>query len=588
MRWALVKDGDKVEKETYAREIPLIEKQIRDFVTSTNRTDLVLTLLSIEDAYDNLRNTLLRPVVFPNLRPQQTSEVEQLGVLNHIDLKMHMVEPALLTALNMAKPGVRTLSKMPAIVVAISGEGPEEHLETCFKKGLLKPLDSWRVDVFRILGDIEGSEIIMIEDARATPLEDIVLDTLDWVRQIHRYNFLKLATRENLTLKRIQGETAAFLHKPQVLKDEQKDQVREQWSMRYVDRSSIPVSWSSDFSQRLKETMASTGAGIDSAENRQAVDLETEEVYRGFLSFPGFKDSFQRTFGYGCEDLRLVCHSLRELARVKPPHSIYFDAPSRLISHVKQKSGLPEHKVSIIIASLTWQGSGPAGFFPIYQLQPFSAFSYIRVMFAEASRLNLHFVEAVNNDTKGKAFEKACRDLLSKSAFQVLPGSLQVKGDYLPPDVSSRLWNKVKTETDIDVVAKKGKVVFVLECKEIKPRSETAVRKAHLLERHAEELFYKATWMTSQIASGAFTPEQMKTLPKLRNGDHVIPLVVSTSITGDEESSVAVLTYDELVKVCSSDWVENAVVNSQSPLLDMAPLLGRRNVSTRSIPVVPS
>ncbi len=529
-------DEAPVRKEEYAQEIPKLKEKVLTFASSHNRSDVILALLSLEDAYDNLANKLLPMTLFPEKLPAETTHAEQLALQNHVHLKKALVEGGLRFALEYGKRRMKTIDMMPAIEVGVSGEDPDAFLEKSIQNGRVGPADSWRVDRFRLLGYAEGSEIVIIEDAKDTPLEDIILDTLLWLEDIYRVSFFSTAMQRNLVLSKIQGKTGSYVYNATTPDPELIERVKESLILNHFDPSASAVTWSSDFQDASMDTILHTvDKGLGSKENQDAMQRENDEAYKGFTSFEGYSSSFKERFGYSVEEFKNVCQSLKDLARARPPHSIWYGAPNKLTSRIEKDTRIGKRSVRLILDSMIWDHNLPPFLFPMYRLESFFVFSLWRVMLAEASRLELHFADSVNNDVKGKAFERACRTLLSKHGFLVLPERLPVNGEYLPREVSMNLWGRVKNQTDIDVVGQKGRFILVLECKETKRPDVKMLKKVHFLEKCAEELSYKTKWMIEQYKSAKPTDTREKALPQLEVGKWVVPIVISTFVLGIEK-----------------------------------------------------
>ena len=137
-------EDERVGRESYARELPKIQKKVLAFASESNRSDVVLALLSLEDAYDNLSNKVLEGTYLPDRRHPETTEVEQLAVTNHLGLKQALIEGGLGLVLESGRHVVRTLEMMPAITVAISGEDAETHLARLASGGRLTLAEVWQ------------------------------------------------------------------------------------------------------------------------------------------------------------------------------------------------------------------------------------------------------------------------------------------------------------------------------------------------------------------------------------------------------------------------------------------------------------
>jgi hypothetical protein len=577
--------GKPVEKEDYAREIPKLKEDILAFVSGHNLSDLVLALLSLEDAYDNLSNALLPMTIDPSRLPPMTTRAEQLALQDHVHLKMSLIEGGLRFALNYGRPAARTIERMPGMIVGVSGKDPDVYLEQSMSEGKIGPKDSWKIDRFRLLGYAEGSEIVVVQRAKDTPLEDLVLDTLLWLEDIYRVGFFTSAMQRNLILTRIEGRTGSYVYNPVTPDNEVLERAGEAMALHNLDPSASGITWNSDFHALSMDTVLNTmNKSLYSKENQDAMKKETGEAYKGFTSFEGFSTTFRDRFGYSVEEFRVVCQSLRRLATTKPPHSIWYGAQSRLSSQVEKETRIGRKAAGATLASLIWNKNLPPFLYPIYRCGPFVAFSLWRIMLAEQARLEFHYAHAVNNDVKGKAYERACRKVLTKRGFLVLPESLEISGEFIPPEVSMDLWGHVKRQTDIDVVGKKGNLIMVMECKEVKRPNVKMLRRIHYLEKCADELPFKARWLVANRDS-ELVELRAKGLAGIEVGDWIVPLVVSTFVSGYERSEVAILTYLEFERFCGLLDVIKVVEQGEVHTMEIGEAIGRSGVRTRLIQV---
>jgi hypothetical protein len=176
-------------------------------------------------------------------------------------------------------------------------------------------------------------------------------------------------------------------------------------------------------------------------------------------------------------------------------------------------------------------------------------------------RLEAHYRESYDNNLKGLAFEERCRDLLRQSGATVYPERLQLPFEVLPKEISMELWGHPKTKTDIDVLARIADYVLVLECKEIKPPQESLVKKTHLFEKFAEELYYKTRWLASNLESirPLMNDDWFGRLFEGADDSWLIPAVVTTfPISMESGLDAPVILYSEL-----AEWTDRVLSGVQ-------------------------
>ncbi len=155
---------------------------------------------------------------------------------------------------------------------------------------------------------------------------------------------------------------------------------------------------------------------------------------------------------------------------------------------------------------------------------------------------------AYDNSPKGKLFEDRCRSVLSDAGFGVLPGRFIVNDQVLSNEHSRRLWGKVKSSTDFDVLGPKQQFLINLECKErTRPvrssvRSRRRTRLENSFAKYDEELMLKTAWLKDNLNRLAASPSLRISAPD--GPKFALPLLVC-NFAGPSESPSQFLTFKE-------------------------------------------
>jgi hypothetical protein len=274
----------------------------------------------------------------------------------------------------------------------------------------------------------------------------------------------------------------------------------------------------------------------------------------------------------------IVTSKLVDLARnqgLVADHPIYNGFIEDLRSSLKN-AALEARTIDRIIDSLAWKVGREPLTFPLYMINERCVFSMKQIMLAQMSRPNGIFERFLDTEIRGRYFEIHCRRLLRKGGVSVFPSRIVVK-DYLPPEVSFRLWGSLKAESDIDVIGRAGRFLLVLECKEMKknPRiRKTQPRISHeanILSKASVEIFYKAKWLSGGGRGTGINNKRLSRFLSSRAFSHVIPVAVTNQQvrTPGSADSAATISLGDLLTVCNEPDSRIIPVSDSQALLNV-------------------
>jgi hypothetical protein len=201
-------------------------------------------------------------------------------------------------------------------------------------------------------------------------------------------------------------------------------------------------------------------------------------------------------------------------------------------------------------------------------------------------RLDLNFRSPIYSDEVGKRFEQACRRVLSSEGFGVFPGRLNLPFQYIPSGAARQVGQRIKTSTDIDVIARKGDFLLVVECKERTRPRRGSLYLQNLLAKMSVDLQYKTLWIRAN------TQEASKLLGKewgrlLVNESDIwyVPLLVSNfpvDLPADLKS--VVLSLSELERLAGVIELGRIVKSGKDHFLSMKGIVRTSSCDTRIFP----
>ena len=237
------------------------------------------------------------------------------------------------------------------------------------------------------------------------------------------------------------------------------------------------------------------------------------------------------------------------MTRKTTEHTVYVGDKFKLANELKSSTGLSNSVINKVIASLTWRSGMSYVHAPIVTNGAQRYFSMTGVIGAIDLQLESHFSDPRYSDQLGKKFEEKCREILCSQGFTVYPKSLELPVKYLPDEVSMRIWNRIKTGTDIDVLARKKEYLYLFECKERKWSKGDEKRLTNLLSKTQTDLKYRGVWIRNNLDAFKAMVGQDWAEKLVSGGPEfgIIPLLVSNHAIGNlAEPYVPLVTIFEL------------------------------------------
>lgn len=529
-----------ISKEDVARSIPILRKQIEDECRSWNREDGIITLLCLDDAYDNLLHALIYNLtIAPG--SEQVPDPKKAGYIIHLTNRFRLIRIVLDLVANLGKEGYRTISRVPTFEVSI-GPSDEDLKAMMISRGKLRPQDAYIGGGARLMGSIFVAWVVRVLDGRDTIEQKVADGLLRLIDLVNRLLTHSSAVQMGRSLRTASNVSFPMINHPSSVTPERVMAAEDLGPRRLWNSSWSPAEWMSEFGPAMQETMASIHLRIDSPASRQARKKEKDELFKGYEKFLGFSDLFFLTYGFTIGDFGRVTDALEEMA-LSRSHHLYNDLYPKAVRNAAKISEVPSNIVTKIMQTLTWQSGTLTRHFPIIKLNVTYAFTLIGIRRAVHSRLQGAFLEYDNN-LKGEAFERSCRELASTCRLTVYPGRLEVPDQVLSDDDSYRIWGRKKVGTDFDVLATRGQYLIALECKERKTTTLRKTRLGNMMHRYMDELVLKGRWLAQNLVAVERVPEFHKTVGE--NAKVLLPILVYNFVVDEFGPPKQLLTFREL------------------------------------------
>jgi hypothetical protein len=536
-------------KDEAGRLIPIFERDSKELAAKLDRRNSILTLLCLNDALDSVGQKVLRPLILPSTRHPETTRQEQFAVHDQITEQLVLIYEAIEIALEHSHLHDRPFKELPRIRVGIGEPSADTLIEMMRKKGVIGADDLIFAAEPELAPTVRVGFVIVV-DWRGDPLvKSSVSDVFRLTLALRRTHAARTAVSLNLPLTLVDDQPVPMVNFPKELTLEKMAELRNRTARGVLNSDHSVSGWASDARQASIDGMQTIDLGIDSKENWNALLRELRETAKAFCLFTGFEESFASTHGYSVSQLSTAIESLMSMTRKTTEHTVYVGDKFKLANELKSSTGLSNSVINKVIASLTWRSGMSYVHAPIVTNGAQRYFSMTGVIGAIDLQLESHFSDPRYSDQLGKKFEEKCREILCSQGFTVYPKSLELPVKYLPDEVSMRIWNRIKTGTDIDVLARKKEYLYLFECKERKWSKGDEKRLTNLLSKTQTDLKYRGVWIRNNLDAFKAMVGQDWAEKLVSGGPEfgIIPLLVSNHAIGNlAEPYVPLVTIFEL------------------------------------------
>ena len=546
-----------LDKPSIARLLEEIQDEITQTMTSLNRIDAVLTLLCLEDAYDDAEQNIFHKIM--SERFTQNSKMKLMDLQNvYIQTEVHIFE-AIAVALKHGIPYKRSLPCLPRTKIAYfmdlewvlpSGEHRVETFSRYDDSERARAI-GWKPGDLVVSGRVFTPRYLqvdqweVVEQGITKKLDDYVKKTDDVIMLLRRKTLLEMARKYKIPVALDDGGT---LHtKYDVDSEVGRFLTSQGMSLRDIQTRDINATiWAGETREAAKQSIRTISYGRESIENRLAIEGETAGYMKTYSKFPGFATAFRQSRGYSYTELIRMCQAMIDLSR-PGTNSVFIGAPKKTVEELSKRSGLAPLVVRRIADSITWREGSEMVRFPILNVDGWVVFSMVgalRPLFG----INYFFNDYYSTDIKGRVFEDRCRAVLKDGGFEVFPDRLYVPYQMIPDGVCLRIFGQVKKSTDLDVLARRDEVILLVECKERKSIAFSGVHRQNEFRNFVTELQHKALWMSEHTEIVTELCGNHKQLVRTNDGPlYLVPLLVSNDIVDlPFDTPILQLTYTEL------------------------------------------
>jgi hypothetical protein len=541
-----------LDKAAIGRRLAKANSDIQAMSAKLNKSISVPLLLCLEDAMQSLQIDVARQY--------QQNQSGNIKMSKEVYLPVSMFFARFFGELDdllssISANGFSAPSKVGSLPEVISGlytdQTLDDYLEELISQGKLETADkkrNFRYNLKLSNSLFEGGLVIILRDA--TRKQQEVMKKILRVRDLYGKKSL---FEDMLGLPdgyRVEWGEDGFL-KRQVPTEGEIESLEKQIDsdLRSLETDTYVPDWNSAFREAGVETLKLTPK--KGKANFALIEKESREFFKAYRTMEGYPETFKQLFGIDYDDFFNVIGCMIRLCYDKP-HMVGIWDPFELSKKIKAKTHARPSTIRKVTNLLSTspelvRTSCAAIILDSKILVNFHRLTLARLVLSENC-----FEEACSTDLKGPIFEEACRKLMLKKGLATLPSSVDIPEPMLPKQVSLKLWNRHKNESEIDVVSCYDNRIIVIECKEIKlAKKSRKLRKLILkkFERYSADHFYRTRWIADNVGKfEKYVGENLSDALSIDKSKSInfFPLIVTNKDVEIEEKEVPIITYREL------------------------------------------
>lgn len=527
-----------------ARELTRLGEQIESSYANFNIIRAVPTILCLEDALGTLSNENERH------KRENQPDPRRLGVA-HFTLELRQMLDTMLTGI-MSKGFLDCSTKILPIGINF-GVSVEHEYQTDIKnftnqlreQKIIGKKCIIRVQERQFLG-YPGAIFVILDGE----IDKKIVQTIDNIFQLRQLMHKKglLETMVHLAPNGTEvdfNEKSASLKYPKEFTFETIYQ-KIGLSHRMIENYTHITGWNSNLPERVETTFKTISQGKTKT-NFDNLKLERSEIFRTYNDLIGFPKLFQCTYDLSLTTFFDIVDGL--IVECYPNDNTL---GVWKINTLPQKESLRKHKFGDIEKTVI----GLSKFRGMFLINGTIFTTFERITASALSVLDNCIDVLYENDLKGKAFEKATKEMLEKHGLIVFPKSIEIFEPIIPKEVSLQLWGREKNRTDLDVIAMKNNALLFIECKDSK-FDKSILKQGNKFRNYVVEQYYRVKWISENFPTFSSYVQNQTNFLKIDLSQKLLlfPLVVSNTLVNEENFEGAPLvSFSELKDLVQLNW----------------------------------
>jgi hypothetical protein len=542
----------RLDKAAIGRRLAKVNSDIQAMSAKLNKSISIPLLLCLEDAMQNLQ--------IDGARQYQQTQPGNIKMAKEVYLLTNMFFAKFFKDLDdslssISANGFSAPSEVGSLPEVISGlytnQTLDDFLQESVSRGEIEEVDKKRnflYDLKLSYSLFEGGLVIILRDA--TRKQEEVMKKILKVRDLFGK---KPLFEEMLGLPdgyRAEWGEDGFLKRAIPTEGEIESLEKQIDSdLRSLETDTYVPDWNSAFMEVGAETLKL--APKKGKTNFLFIEKESREFFKAYRTMESYTETFKQLFGIDYDSFSNVIGCMIRLCYYKP-HTVGIWDSFELWKKIKGKTHVRPSAIRNVIKLLSTSPELVRTGCAAIILDGKILVNFHRLTLARLVLSENCFEEACRTDLKGPIFEEACRKLMLNKGLATLPKPVDIPEPMLPKQVSYKLWNRQKNESEIDVVSCYDNRIIIIECKEIKlAKKSRKLRKLILkkFERYSTDHFYRTKWIAENV--GKFERYVSESLSDALSIDksksiNFFPLIVTNKHVEIEEKEVPVITYREL------------------------------------------
>ena len=531
-----------------------VNKDIRAMSAKLNKSISIPLVLCLEDAMQNLQ--------IDGARRYQQNQAGNIKMSKEVYLLTNMFFARFFGELDnslssISANGFSAPSKVGSLPEVISGlytnQTLDDFLQERVSQGELEEVDKKRNFLYDLKLShflFKGGLVIILRNA--TRKQEEVMKQVLWLRDLFGKKSLfenmlglpegyRLEWGEDGTLKRAVPPEGEIESAEQIDSD-----------LRSLETDTYVPDWNSAFMEAGAETLKL--APKKGKANFALIEKESREFFKAYRTMEDYSETFKQLFGIDYDSVSNVIGCMIRLCYDKP-HMVGIWDPFELSKKIKAKTHVRPSAIRKVTKLLSTSSELARTGCAAIILDSKILLNFHRLTLARLVLSENCFEEACSTDLKGTIFEEACRKLMLNKGLATLPSPIDIPEPMLPKQVSYKLWNRQKNESEIDVVSCYDNRIVVIECKEIKlAKKSRKLRKLILkkFERYSTDHFYRTRWIAENVGKfERYVGENLSDALSIDKSKKInfFPLIVTNKHVEIEEKEVPVITYRELEEI---------------------------------------
>lgn len=337
-------------------------------------------------------------------------------------------------------------------------------------------------------------------------------------------------------------------------------------SSRRIETYATVFDWNSFFRDLAIESLKSVEIG-KGEKNLESLRREDKEIYSAYSQIEDYSKTFRKFYGIKLETFFDIVSEITYLCYNKT-HTVGYWKYSDLLKEPVLNRFMPKDIVHTI-QFLSESSKSEKSYYGFVLFGDNVLTSFRRLTVSRIILLEKCFGEVFSNDLKGKAFEEACRRLLSGRGLHTLHRRIDIFEPTVPDELAFALWGRQKQRTDIDVVSSKNNAIIIIECKEIKSSLDNHHQSQ--FKKFVTEHFHKVKWIRDNFEKfESYVGAEIATLSiDKKQPIYFFPLIVTNQlVTLSGLVETPLITYLELKEIISSTDLRIGSHDSESGILE--------------------